>query len=535
MPDVFDQLAAQTKPAPTPGATVSQGPQQPDIFDHLAAQQNPAQAGAGADQHGSVYNAANSLLNRDTTYQNNTGHPLVDKALNFVDNLANPVSWLQGTAKGALSTATGVGSVVNKLTGSKQPFNQDNLKDLTVAQGPGQSVGKAAEQMLEFAGGEGAAAKTFGTAGKIGASGILSAVQSGGDPVATTLGTILPAVMSQPVVKTAGKMIGKYLDLKSGAGEGAIARAFLNPDSNGLSRVLKGSLDVDNIVTNLGEATTKYRNQAAAEYTQRLDKIANTQVQGWPTKSSAFMADIDYTLTNELKKFGVKQEANGAWNFNHLTGADPNDIKELISTVYNWGTRGDVRDMTPAGLDVLKKKLGEFADKGGAMSALGSRMYERAKLGLNDIIPGYSQMTSEYNKAQELLRQFKSEFSVSPSGGSNQGTISRKIQTLFKQNTDYKELLMNKIPNGSDILDQIAGLHLKSVMPKGMLKILLGGYGLHGMTAVLSSPRLVGEGARIAGRAAQSPATPVIANGARRAIQAGVNNAQPTGMLSNSQ
>lgn len=513
----------------SPSAPVSQPGQASSMEGFFSQKAQQAPQTPATSTHGAVYNAADSVLNSQLPGKTDSGHPMLDQIGDSLRSL-NPIDVGRGIVKGALSTAAGVGSIVNKLTGARQPFNQSNLSGLTDAQNAGQGIGKTGEQIGEFAATDGSS-----TLGKMATSGAMSAAQSGGDTTATLLGTALPGFMSSPVVKKAGELIGNVLGKTTGAGEAAIARAYLHPDSSGLVKVMRGDMGVNDVVNNLQTAVKGVRDSAGDSYKQTLSAISNQSVPGWHAKAGQALQDINDTLTAQLKKFGVveSQGKNGIeLDMKHLTGATPEEVKNLVETVRNWGS--EARDLTPGGLDTLKKKIGDVV--GDTNSALANRVYDTAKQKLNTIIPGYESMTADYANASDLLRKMKQEFNISASGGNNEGTISRKIQTMLKQNTNFRELLLNKLPNGQELLDQVAGLHLNSVLPKGLIGQLLGAGSFFGAAGVLhspaaipsalaASPRVVGEGARIAGKIAQSGLP--IRDTARRAVTAGAN-----GMLS---
>lgn len=510
----------------------------------------PAAQTSGTSTHGALYNAASSVLNSHHE-QESTGNGIADKVLGVANTLGEaPMDLVRGTAKGALSTAAGLGSIFNKVTGANQPFNQENLSGLTESHSAAEGAGKIAEQGAELASGEGLVAKgTAKLAGRMAAGGVMSGIQSGGDPTAALLGGALPAAMGSTAAKYAGKAVSKFLGMTTGAGDAAIARAYLHPDSSGLAKVMRGETTVQDVVSNLQTSVKAVRDRAGDSYKQTLAAVKNQTIPNWHAKSGQFVQDLKNELDAQLPKFGVNKAQvpgkpstvlgpNGKplpgptvtqIDTKHLTGAPEAEIMKLTNMLDNWGS--EARDFTPAGLDTLKKQIGEVVDE--SNSALSNRLYDKAKNGLNKIVPGYESMTKDYADSADFLRKMKQEFNVSASGGNNEGTISRKIQTMLKQNTNFRELLMNKMPNGSDLLDQIAGLHLNDVMPKGIMKSLIGAEAIGSMSHVpflsagvipsmaVASPRVIGEGARLAGKVAKSNVP--VGNLARRGVTAAVN------------
>lgn len=484
-------------PQPNQGVSNSQ-PSLADRFKSVYGAQNSPQTAQNPqndDGHGSIYHAADAILNG--------GRQDDGSFLSAVGEA--PADLLRGAGKGLLSTAAGLGSIYNKVTGASQPFNQDNLAGLTDSKSAAQSVGKTAEQMAEYGlGGEGKLAT------KMISGGAISGIQSGGDPISAALGTVLPAVMSDPVVKMAGQSIAKALGVTTSKGEAAIARAFLKPNESGLVDAMKGKINVNDVVDNLQKTISDYSDSASASYRSKLPSTMNNQIDNWHAKSGEILDNLNATLDKELPKFGVKEDVDNL-DLKHLTGAAPDDVKALVSKVRAWGD--EARDLTPQGLDTLKKQISKMAYDSG--SALPSRLADQLKTDLNAKVPGYEALTSEYHESQDLLKEVKKTLNASGKAGDNQNTIVGKLQNLLNQNTNYREMVLNKLPGGDKILDQIAGLHLHDTLPGKLSQRLLGamvtgGIGFHPLeaasipAALASSPRLVGEGARLAGKIAKS-------------------------------
>jgi hypothetical protein len=113
------------------------------------------------------------------------------------------VDFAEGAVSGAASTVFKTGDIVRRMTGQERILNKPEVQ--SAMRTPDTAMGKAGkfiEQGAEFAIPIGAAAKVgkiagLGTAGKVvlesGTSGVVSAAQSGGDPVSTAIGTVAGA------------------------------------------------------------------------------------------------------------------------------------------------------------------------------------------------------------------------------------------------------------------------------------------------------------------------------------------------------
>lgn len=536
MPDVWDQ-AEQSLKQQQPSQQQSQTKPSGDVWDQaeqsLKSGASPSSP-VSQSQHGILYSLADKLLNTNTTPS--TGNLFVD-TLNSVSP-ANP-SILQGFGKGILSTASGLGSIFNKVTGSDQPFNQENLKGLINSNNPGQSVGKGAEQVGEFFLPTGEA----GILGKLGTealkSGVISAAQSGGDPLATAVGAASPLVFN-PIAKAAGKVVSNVLGITTGAGEKAIQRAFDNPNSSGLVNAMSGKIGAEDVANNVIKSVEDYRDAASQKYLNDINAaINNGQIQNWEARAGKIVSDLQNKAQSRIRDFGVTVGQNASGKATIDTHAASSDIatdgKDLLKKIMKWGN--DPSDLTPAGLDNLKKNvISEQVGKGGKIGAYAKSLYDSLKDSLNANIPGYENATKPYAQAQDVLDELRQAVSAKPNGESNGHAVVSKIQYLLKQPTDYRANIIKKLPNGEDLLDQIAGLHLQNYAPRGLARILLGGEGLHAIlsphpasipamagAALAGSPRIVGQGARIAGMAAQNPAVNALARFAPKAIPAAVD------------
>jgi len=179
----------------------------PDIdYDALAQQHGGAvDYDALAQQHGATESSDASVKG---------GDELLNKALNYHtgNNLVDaPMGFVQGAAKGLISTIHNGGTMLEKISALKDLDNAYNKAlgrtdssadwdNLTKPNGIGQGTGKFAEQTAEYmapAGGVSKALKASPIAAKIlaqAATGAgVSAVQSGGNPTSTILGGVLGA------------------------------------------------------------------------------------------------------------------------------------------------------------------------------------------------------------------------------------------------------------------------------------------------------------------------------------------------------
>jgi hypothetical protein len=505
----------------------------------VTAPQQAPKASQEQPQHGMLWNMANKALNYSTDTQDKAGgqNPsMLDRISSYIPD---PLGMAEGAAKGIVSTGAGLGSIYNKLTGSNQPFNQENLAPITDPKSASQHIGKIGEGIAEFASGEGAIGKVVSkpTVAKMLAGLVVGGAQSGGSPAQTAVSTVLPGVFSPEAATVLGKALSSTLGLTTGAGKNVIERAFSSPESSSLVKAMRGDIGVNDIVSNVQKSVSDFSDAAKSSYRNSLDTmVTNNQIPNWTAKSGKMLSDVKDSLSKEMSNFGAVEKSDGTLNLRHVAAGDRPAIQSMYDEISNWGS--EAKDMTASGMDTLKKDIiGPYAGQGGKVGAMATRVYNTAKEGMEANVPGYGDMTKDYAQAQDLLRNLKSEMSVKANGQGNPGLIARKLATAMKQSSDYKQNLLERLPNGKDLTDQIAGFSLSTLMPKGITGVMGGAEALGALahpavlpaaaaTAAAASPRIVGEGARLAGKVAKSKATGVLSNITRRGIQAGINQNQ---------
>jgi hypothetical protein len=421
-------------------------------------------------------------------------------------------------------------------TGAKFKKMADEIPQSSTTGG---KAGALTEGALEFAapvaeaGKLGSAISPFAKRGAEAlASGAISKAQ-GDSNAGAVINAAIP-MFGGAIVKGAGKALSEGLGISTGAGAKAIERAYQNPGSSDLVKAMRGQITEPEVVDNLKSAITSVRDNAGKDYRSQLDAIKQSALS--PADATAHVASLNQKLDSVLPDFGVaKDPATGDLDFRHSTLDDTGkaSLNSLKGTLEDWGSQP--RDLTPSGLDTLKKKIGAFADPSSGIAPIGNKIYDASRSGLNDLIPGYSDMTSKYADSSNFVRDLTKEFSTGPGSTASPGTTVRKLAAMLKQNNNYRELLMDQLgPSGQPILDQIAGLHLSKLAPAGLAKFLAGGEAasslIHGggpglmalpAIAATSSPRLVGEAALAAGNAANKLGP--LQKFVRPALQSGVS------------
>lgn len=206
-------------------------------------------------------------------------------------------------------------------------------------------------------------------------------------------------------------------------------------------------------------------------------------------------------------------------------------VKEVIQGVVDdWRNSNPAEYHTAEGLDALKRKIGNLAYEedlavlakpGSPGSKIVGDVYNAVKQQIVDKYPEYAKVMKDFMEADDLYNDVQRTFSLGDKASSD--TAIRKLQSILRNNVSSNQsarpaLAQYIIDNGAtNLLPTLAGQSLSAPLPRGVARIATGvaggaGVGIGGLSALLSplalaglastSPRLVGEGAYYAGKAA---------------------------------
>lgn len=359
-------------------------------------------------------------------------------------------------------------------------------------------VGLALDLASLFSGG-GALVKGAGLAAKS------EALAKAGGVIQKAGAAIDPVRATAKVVAGTGKAIAsgtrEALGFTTGAGGAAIKEAFRNP-SKEFTAALRGKTTGKDIVDVARNALNDVEDIRGTEYRARLAEISK---QGDSIDISPIISETD----KQLGKFGVTVGKDGKLDFERSAITKPearNGVQELYDTINDWGSRQG--DRTPAMLDILKRRLGDYNLESGQARALVSGVKNKVTDVLNEQVPGYRDMTSEYSQVSNFINELENTLSIAD-GSKTEAAITKLTQTL-RQDKDYRQALVKQLEGatGASITPKIAGAALNTWLPRGLTQRLFAGAGLGsvvftpqfilGLGTALStlSPRLVGEVAR---------------------------------------
>lgn len=220
--------------------------------------------------------------------------------------------------------------------------------------------------------------------------------------------------------------------------------------------------------------------------------------------------DIDKTLnkTKSELEFKGKVKDDKAMAFR-------NDIQKEIDL---WKKENPTEYHTPEGLDALKQRIGAIVDsvpyEERNSLRIGKNIYDSIKGTISKQAPKYAEVMRDYSEASDQIKEI--ERALSLGNKSSADTAMRKLQSLNRNNvyTNYGNRLnlaqTLEAEGGRPFINALAGQSLSSPTARGMAGTV------EGMTAVsgffnptalaaipFQTPRIVGEGAYLAGRVAK--------------------------------
>ena len=425
---------------------------------------------------------------------------------NTVSQIARPVLQAGGMVAGGLVGAPlapetlGASSVAGAALGYAGGEQVANKLDEALGLRQAQPVG---QELLQ-------AGKDIGTG---------AALEMGGQ----VLGKAIPMA-----AKGIGKMISQPLGVATGTGGGAIEEAFGN--NPGFRQGISGAINEQDLV---GQVNNKLDGlvQSRAEAYQNALK----NVQG--ATQNLDVAPIEKTLADRFKIFGLKLEKALPEELQGINLNIPKnkaiidgimaDVKPTLSTA---GARGaqvadigqaatkvledfkTVGDNSPYGLDTLRMNLQAIAQDSPKARVMLRPVIEDIRNTVETAVPGYKDMLSGYEAATNKINEIQKSLSIRGEGVS-QDSLIRKLSTIFRDVNKYRLGQIDELDPNGDLRAQIAGVAMRSGLPRGQLTRMIGmgsvgGVGMltHnpalvvGLSAI-SSPRLVGETANAMGKA----------------------------------
>lgn len=438
---------------------------------------------SGAEFLGNIYQAVSSPIE--------TAGNIKDVFVGGVQN-ALPESMQSESARPQREAASAVGKFFKDRYGSVEGLKQ------TIANDP---VGLLADVSSVATGGGALAAKIPGMAG---VGKVASAVGRAVDPLRLTAKAV------SPVASAAGRGVANVIggigthtggqSLKTAAnagfGGGQHAADFLDN--------LRGNVSAEDVVSDAKRAVSNMAKERSALYRSGMSGVS-------ADKTVLDFAPIDQAIQNVSKI--------GTFKGKSISRSTTGTMKQITDIVDDWKSANPAEFHTPEGLDALKKSIGDIRDSTEFRTparALADNVYGAIKTQINKQAPQYGKVMKGYEQASKQIREIEKGLSLGEKASTD--TALRKLQSVMRNNanTNYgNRVRMAEVledAGAGTLLDKLAGQSLSAWTPRGLGALQAGSTAAASaamanpwLLAALApqSPRLVGEAAYYAGKAAR--------------------------------
>lgn len=438
---------------------------------------------------------------------------------NFPSSMGNLIKSIYDAVTNPLATAK---SVLDVGAGALQNVLPERFVQMV---GEDPASREAARQMGKFF------ADRYGTGEKLrqtiatdpaGVLADLSTVISGGamaapKAVAPTLSRA--ATMVDPLAATlrgggallsgGGRVASEVLGVTTGTGREPIAQAFRAGREGGeaadiFRQNLRQQADIQAVVGEARNALQDLRNTRQAEYRSGMVNISKD-------KSILDFAGIDTALANAEGRTKYKGQVKNQEAFDAL--------QVVRQKVAEWKQLDPADYHTPEGLDALKQTIGAELEKLDPKTNAYGTVNEVYKAIRSEIVkqaPVYANVMSAYTKASDEIMELEKSLSLGKQAQID--TTLRKLLSTMRDNVNasfgQRLSLVQQLDKAGQgrIVPALAGQSLSQLSPRGLQRMstlpTAGALGYFvdplaaGASLAASSPRVVGEAAFGAGRAA---------------------------------
>lgn len=341
-----------------------------------------------------------------------------------------------------------------------------------------------------------------GVVSKAGSVSGISGITKAGD-IASKVGSAVEPLsiagkVAAPGVKMAGEVASGTLGFTTGAGKATIQQA--TKGGSEFTSAMRGKVSGEDVLSNAKGALQTIKDERAATYIPRLEEISkNTNILD--------MTPIKETMDRLEKSFGIKRNVDkyGGETFDFsrstINKNAVNDTEQIIRMVDDWIK--DPQYQTPAGLDVLKRKLDDFYSESKNSRTLVTALRNEVKKTIIREVPEYAKMVYDYEKSSKFIDEITRTLSIGDKASADTGI--RKLMSTLKDNYDFRKELIGKVDDatGGNLQQHIAGYNLSGYTPQGFMGksfdvgILTGAFLMAdpkiASAMALASPRVVGE------------------------------------------
>lgn len=319
----------------------------------------------------------------------------------------------------------------------------------------------------------------------------------------------------KPTAQALGYLGKQTLGLSTGAGGDAVGEAFKAGTTRNPQFLanLRGEVPASDILEAAQGGLQTLKNQRRQAYEQGIQSTNKNQV-------FLDFKPIETTFQDTLKGLTVK--GVGGVTASRVGDKTLREIDQIKNVVAEWKSKPELH--TAEGLDALKRRIDDLYSNDMSKEAKSVLTQTRGQV-KNTIVkqdPNYAKTMRDYEQSLSLERELEQALGLGDKTAVD--TAIRKLQSLTRNNANtsyqYRQQLADilKKEAGVDLMPALSGQALNSFAPRGIQKVLpsftagsgitgamtLGAEGLLPLaTLPLQSPRLVGEGAYLAGKAAK--------------------------------
>lgn len=417
---------------------------------------------------------------------------------------------LIGGASGALA-GLGLGAIPGTVAGASLGYaSGSNLANVIEGNNPATLADSAKRTLKDI--GTGAMYEMGGQAAVPILSGVAKGVGAVAKPIlgrlsGTGTGAVEEALKSgmQPVLNTPAPVGEKLVD------KAARWAKNLNPltSETAYDKALRGKISGEEIVDSARNALVQIKDARGAAYQSKLAEVeavtGKLNIQPISDKVYDLAARYNVKIDPVTLKVDTSRVAMGK------TGRK--DIEDIFDTLVSWGK--DPKDMTPTGLDTLKRQLDDFYSDSSQARQFVSSLRDTVRKTIVDQVPAYGEMTKGYSEATKIIKDIEADLMLRKQGMSGRVTADKTLRRLMSSMRDNFELRKDLVDilgkkGDADLSGMIAGYSQSAVLPRGLAGVaptLTGGAAIahfvdpwFASVLVASSPRVQGEFLRMWGK-----------------------------------
>lgn len=232
--------------------------------------------------------------------------------------------------------------------------------------------------------------------------------------------------------------------------------------STGFMKTLRRKKTAEEVAQDARGGLESLKAKRRTEYLDEFDQIENMP------------GDLDITpvknkLGEILGESGIVRTDKG-FDFTRASGIElsaEKDVEKVVKMVDGWGSKEG--DLTAKGVDLLKKRLGEFYHPNQKARRIVSSLEDTTKKILEKEIPGYAKMTKKYSQASKQINEIQKALSLNDRAAVD--TQLKKLMMTMKEDSDFRRSLIKLMEDesGIDLQGEISGLLMQDIIPKGFM------------------------------------------------------------------